>query len=141
VKTIKDIILRAFEQKKRRGYEHIFWAIDLHDTVIEGRYNRYNVGAGIYPYAKEVLHYLYNSKTHRTILWTSSHDDSINDILVKHQLNFHYINRNPECPSDKLCNFDDKFYFNILLDDKSGFDPITDWLVIKETLEELGEMK
>ena len=30
--------------------------------------------------------------------------------------------------------FEKKFYFNILLDDKAGFDPETDWSVIKEYL-------
>ena len=47
MKTIKDIILKAYEQRNRRGYAHIFWAIDLHDTVIEGKYNRFNVGAKV----------------------------------------------------------------------------------------------
>ena len=137
MKTIKDIIIRAINQKNERNYKHVYWAIDLHDTVIEGKYNRFNVGATVYPYVKEVLDYLYLSEDHRTILWTSSYEDSFNDILDKYKLNFHFFNGNPECPSTELCDFTDKFYFSIGLDDKFGFDPITDWLVIKETLEGL----
>jgi len=141
MKSIRDIIKHTFEQKEIRKWNKIYWAIDLHDTVIEGKYNRMNSGAMLYPVAKEVLDVLYKSNLHKTILWTSSHSDSINDILRRHDLKFHYINENPECKSTELCDFSQKFYFNILLDDKSGYVGATDWQEIKSTLIELGEWK
>ena len=45
-------------------------------------------------------------------------------------INFDYINENPEINSNKLSDFSKKFYFNIGLDDKCGFDAEQDWLDI-----------
>jgi hypothetical protein len=133
MKTLSELLEFTYEQKKKRNWNHIYWAIDLHDTVITGKYNKFNEGSIIYPYAKEVLDFLYQSNVHRTILWTSSFDDSVSNILGRFDLNFHYFNENPECPNTDICNFSEKFYFNILLDDKSGFDG-NDWKTIREFL-------
>jgi len=43
---------------------------------------------------------------------------------------FDYVNENPECPSTELADFSRKMYYNFLIDDKSGFDPETDWEII-----------
>lgn len=134
MKSISQLITHAFEQKIIRKWDKLYWAIDLHETVIEGKYNRFNEGANIFPDAKEVLDYLYHSKSHKTMLWTSSWNDAVDDILKRYDLKFHYFNENPECPSTDLCNFSKKPYFNIMLDDKGGFEPETDWLEIKNTL-------
>ena len=128
-----------YVQMKVRKWPNLFWCIDLHDAVITGKYNRYNNGAEVFPYAKETLDMLYRSKIHRTILWTSSHHDAIEKALKDHNLKFHYINENPECPNNEMCNFDKKFYFNFLIDDKSTFEGAKDWKEIYETLVELGE--
>jgi len=134
MKTISDIIKRVMVQKEVRKWDNLYWAIDLHDTVITGKYNKFNDGSELYPHAKEVLDYLYNSKVHRTILWTSSYEDAVSDILNRFDLKFHYFNINPECSNNQLCDFSKKFYFNILLDDKAGFDGTVDWLEIKKVL-------
>jgi hypothetical protein len=134
MKTWKKIIDDVFEQKKSRGWTKLYWAIDLHDTVITGKYNLHNTGSEIYPYAKEVLDFLYRSEIHRTILWTSSYQTSIDEVIRRFGLKFHYIGKNPECPNTDLCSFDGKFYFNFLLDDKAGFDPYSDWEEIYKSL-------
>jgi hypothetical protein len=131
---IPYIIENALEQKKVKKWDRLYWAIDLHDTVLSGTYNKFNVGAKLYPCAKEVLDFLYTHPEHQTILWTSSHDDAISDITSRFDLKFNYVNMNPECPSTELCNFHTKLYFNILLDDKAGFDGNTGWETIKQTL-------
>ena len=136
MKSIKDIIKHTFEQKEIRKWNKIYWAIDLHDTVITGKYNRFNEGAEIFAHAKEVLDYLYNSDVHQTILWTSSWNDACQDILKRYDLKFNYFNENPECKSTDMCDFNSKFYFNILLDDKSGWVGSTDWTELKNALEE-----
>ena len=133
MKNFKQILTYTYEQKKIRKWDKIYWAIDLHDTIIEGKYNKLSQGASIFHYAKETLDYLYNSEFHRTILWTSSYPEAVNDILKRFDLKFNYFNANPECPNNELCHFDNKFYFNLLLDDKSGFES-SDWKVIHETL-------
>ena len=133
MKTWSEIINKVKEQKIKRNWSKIYWAIDLHDSIISGEYNKFNKGSILYPYAKEVLDLLYNSTDNITILWTSSYDDAILDIITKFDLKFHYYNENPECSNNELCNFDQKFYFNLLLDDKSGFEP-KDWEEIYKAL-------
>jgi hypothetical protein len=76
------------------------------------------------------------------ILYTSSHRDSIDDILSwlkKQGIVFDYVNCNPECEDNGLCCFRDKFYFDVMLEDKAGFNGDSDWTGIKGTLMELGE--
>ena len=133
MKTWTQIIQHVQSQKVERKWEKLYWGIDLHDTIITGTYNRLNSGAVIYPYAKETLDYLYNSPDHYTILWTSSYMTSIQDVVQRFDLNFNAINCNSECPNTSLCDFQDKFYFNFLLDDKAGFDGAKDWREIYET--------
>lgn len=134
MKTWTQIIQHVQGQKVERKWEKLYWCIDLHDTIITGTYNRFNDGAVIYPYAKETLDYLFNSPDHYTILWTSSYMTSIQDVVQRFDLNFNGINCNPECPNTSLCDFQDKFYFNFLLDDKAGFDGTKDWCEIYEAL-------
>jgi hypothetical protein len=93
-----------------------------------------NEGATIFPYAKETLDYLYNSGDNIITLWSSSHYSSMIDVVDRFNLKFHYFNINPECPSNRLCDFQNKFYFNFLLDDKAGFDGNNDWHEIYEVL-------
>ncbi len=138
MKSFKDLIHHNYAQKLRRKWTCLYWAIDLHDTVIEGKYNKFNEGATLFPYAKETLDYLYSSNSHKTILWTSSHDEAIDEIIKRHDLKFHYRNDNPECPSTDMCNFGDKFYFNFLIDDKAGFES-HDWKIIYETILEIDK--
>ena len=127
MKTWTEIINHIQKQKIERKWQKLYWCIDLHDTIITGTYNRFNDGAIIYPYAKQTLDYLFNSPDHYTILWTSSYMTSIQDVVQRFDLNFNAINCNPECPNTQLCDFQAKFYFNLLLDDKAGFDGNNDW--------------
>jgi len=128
---LKRHILKVLEQKRRRpDWTHIFWAIDLHDTIITGKYNRNNEGATVYPYAQFCLAHLLQCQEHKSILWTSSHPDAIKGALERFDLAFHYINQNPDCPNTELCDFSHKFYFNVLLDDKAGFNGEEDWFTI-----------
>lgn len=138
-------IANAFEEKKKRGWDKIFWAFDLHQTIIEGKYNKYNVGAELYPGAQEVLQNLYARKDMVLILWTCSYPSAVKDILDRlkytYGIQFHYVNENLECPSTELCDFSRKFYFNILIEDKSGAEGPTCWREIKDELIRISEWK
>jgi hypothetical protein len=71
------------------------------------------------------------------ILFTSSHDEYVKeylDIFKQLGVYFKYHNENPECPSTDIGDFSRKFYFNVLLDDKAGFDPLNDWGKIRKLL-------
>jgi len=142
---IKNAIKTAFRKKKERGwgkYPRMFWAIDLHDVIIHGTYTLNNEGRELYPDGEEVLQWLTNRKDMCLILYTSSHNNSIVDILQwlnNHGIKFDYINENPDCSDTELCSFKDKFYFDIMLEDKAGFEGKTDWLEIKNALIEEKE--
>jgi 5'(3')-deoxyribonucleotidase len=142
---ISDAIKTAFEKKIRRGWDkwpHMYWAIDLHDVIIPGTYTRNNDGRQFYPNAEEVLQWLSSRQDMCIILYTSSHEDSISDIinwLADQHIVINYVNENPECKDTDLCSFSSKFYFDIMLEDKAGFMGMTDWRIIKDTLKELNE--
>jgi len=142
---IKDAVHNAFRKKNERGWDkwpRVYWAIDLHDVIIPGTYTRNNEGREFYPDGKDVLQWLTNRKDMCLILFTSSHNDSINDIrvwLADHGIRFDHVNENPECEDTNLCSFADKFYMDVLLEDKAGFNGNSGWVDIKNALKELGE--
>ncbi len=133
---------RAFRRRREKGWPYTYIAIDLHDCIIEGKYNRFNEGATFFPGALEVLGQWSKRPDIKLILWTSSYSDSIADILYRllsHGVSFDHINDNPMCVSDDLCDFSRKWYFDVLLDDKAGFSGATDWLLVKQELIRIGE--
>jgi hypothetical protein len=137
-------IEKAFQKKKVRGYEKIYIAIDLHDVIIEGKFSRLNEGREFYPLAKEILQLWTARKDIVLILWSSSHQDALDDITKwfdEHSIRFDYYNENPDFPSNELCDFSKKFAFDIFLEDKAGFEGATDWSLIKYELERIGELK
>jgi hypothetical protein len=144
---LSDAIKRAFEKKLVRGWEKwpkMYWAIDLHDVIIPGTYTKNNDRKVFYPYAKEVLCELSKRSDTCLILFTSSHESSIEDIikwLWNEQVVFSWVNQNPECKNTELCDFSRKMYFDIMLEDKAGFNGMEDWLTIKNTLISIGEWK
>jgi len=135
-------IVTAYQKFKVRKYEFIYWSIDLHSTIITGTYDLNNEGSEFYPWGIEVLQNLTKNPKMKLILWTSSHYQPIQDFLRRvdpYSIYFDYINENPECIETKLCDFNEKFFFDILIDDKAGFDPSKDWGFIRDTLKEIGE--
>lgn len=137
-------IERAFSDKKKKNWSKLFWCIDVHDVILEGKYNLMNEGASFMPNALKVLKNLSGRGDMVLILWTSSHDAPIKEVqdsLKTNGVKFDYVNENPECPGTALCDFSKKFYFNVLLDDKAGFVGETDWLLIEQELRRIGEWK
>lgn len=131
-------IERALQQKRERLWDKIYVLVDAHGTLIKPYHNCIE----FYPIAPEVMMWFNNRRDFSTILWTSSHPNEIAAITAmagKIGFGFNFINENPrEANSERAC-FERKFYFNILLDDKAGFEPETDWELIKLELLRLGE--
>lgn len=131
---------KAFKRMKERSYPKLYWAIDLHDVIIEGKFSKWNEGRAFYPDAHEVLKFLSDHNQMVIILYSASQRDSLDDIikwLLEHGIKVDYVNDNPDMPTGHLCDFSKKFAFDILLEDKAGFVGETDWTIIKDKLKEL----
>ena len=137
-------IERSFKQKRERNWEKTWWFIDLHDTICKADYRRKGKRT-FHRGAKEVLQFLSKRKDIVLVLFSCSHRDSIKDALTwleRNKIHFDHVNENPDIGSDKLCNFSKKPYFNVMLDDKAGFEGKTDWVLVKaELVNEFGSIK
>ena len=139
-------IRKTFQMKEARGWNEIYFCIDLHGTIIPSgeSVTDSNDEKIFYPYAKEVLKYLSDRKDIKIILWTSTPPMRIMNVLkwfMDNEIYFDGVNSNRYAANTPRSNFDEKFYFNVLLDDRAGFDPETDWKAIKDELIAIGEWK
>lgn len=127
----------AYKKMDERHWEKIYVAIDIHDTIFKGCYEKKETYKWL-GRAKQALQKLSDNPKTCLILWSSVYACKLNDYIdffKKNGIIFEYINENPECESDVLACFDTKFYFNVLLDDKAGFHPRTDWKAIEKFLD------
>lgn len=135
-------IENAFKLKKERGWDTIYWMIDLHNTVFPGKYES-DQEFSVYPNCLKVLKYISNRNDMKIIVWTSSyakHYDAVKDYFRhKSGIIFDYHNENPECGNTEYADFSTKPYFNILIDDKAGFCGESDWFLIEDELKRIGE--
>lgn len=129
-------IQNAYNIAEKRKWDKIYWAIDLHGTILPPTWSIKN-NLIFYPYAKETLQLLSSKTGCILILFTCSHAYKIYEyckFFYNNNIIFKYINNNPEVISNEYGNYTNKFYFNILLDDKAGFDPNKDWIKIFKLL-------
>jgi hypothetical protein len=126
---------RAFE---KRWYE-TYWAFDLHGTIIKPTYKDPSWPAEYYPDAKKTLQILTKRPDVKMILWTSSFPHEIKQYVSQFEvdeIHFDAINQNPGI-SSKNGNFgyyEEKFYFNVLFEDKAGFNPYKEWKQVYDFL-------
>lgn len=129
---ITRAIRRAYDVARVRNWDKVYWAIDLHETCI-----RSNYGKGSYEflgdYVVRALQKISERPETVIILWSSVHADEEADIIeffANNGIRVSYFNHNPEVSNTAHGNFDTKFYFSILLDDKAGFNYELDWFKI-----------
>ena len=130
----------AFKRAQAKHWDYIYVLVDVHGTIFTPSYlneEKYE----FYPYAKEVLQILSKDPKIKLILWTSSSEYAIFDykiVFERNNIKFDYVNCNPEVerqPTDpKTLDLSSKYYFNVGIDDKFGFEPETDWKTIYEYL-------
>lgn len=135
--SLKKAIKKEFKKMESRGWDKIFWMVDFHDTIMPGSYTKDDGDVDFYPHATDVLKTLTDRKDICLILWTSSYEDYLEKHITRMKdmgIKFEYFNENPQCESDDLCDFSGKFYFNVVLEDKAGFDGTEDWKMIKKLL-------
>jgi hypothetical protein len=124
---ISKAIIKAYQEMYQRKWTALYFAIDLHGTIIE-RYTGDDIKA--YAGAEEALRMISSIPEIVTILFTSTSEKSLrpfDEWALDRLIFFKYLNENPECSSNKTGDFSKKFYFNVLLDDRAGFDPEVDW--------------
>ncbi len=131
-------IENTFKLKAERKWDTVYVVVDFHGTMIKPFHDKFVFYSG----AVEVLRWFTWRKDVKLILWTSSHMKEIADFCFfadQQGIRFDFVNGNPSEANTVRANFDKKFYFNILLDDKAGFDPETDWGKVRDTLITIGE--
>ncbi|MCI5055455.1 MAG: hypothetical protein MRY83_05055 [Flavobacteriales bacterium] len=139
IKAIKN----AFNMAIDRGWNKIFWAVDIHQTVIIPNYSAAQIPTEFYPKAKEVLQEISKRPDITMIMYTCSHPHEIKqyiDYFNQNEILFSHVNENPEVKNAAYGCYDKKPYFNVLLEDKAGFDPLTDWLAIQKLMRSIPHL-
>ncbi len=133
---ITRAISRAYQILHERNWDTVYWAVDLHGTVLKSNYEN-----GGYEFinsaARTALAYISKLPESKIILWSSLHNeewDKVVQFLTEAGITVHYCNENPEVPNTSTGNFDSKFYFSVLVDDKAGFSP-NDWHEVAKVVE------
>jgi hypothetical protein len=134
---ISVAIKNAFKKAEQRNWDKTYWAIDIHETMIRPNWSAANIPTDFYPKAKETLQYISSRKDIVIILYTCSHPHEVEQYLVffkENGIRIDYVNSNPEVANGNYGYYDNKPYFNVLLEDKAGFDPDYDWDEVYNTL-------
>ncbi len=140
--ALMNFISHAFHKVNAKGWPFVYFAIDVHDTIFKGTYKKNNEGKVFYPWAKEVLQNLSENPKVKLIIYTSSHVGPAQDVirwLAEHDIKIFALNENPDHKGTELCDFSRKFYFDILFEDKGGFEGWHDWFKIMKELQRIGE--
>lgn len=130
--SIIKAIDKAYRFLEERNWNTIYWAIDLHDTCIVSNYKN-NKFSWINEDVLKTLTLIRYLPETKIIIWSSCHVPTkiaVSNFFKNHNIFFDYFNCNPEIKSTPIADFEEKFYFSILIDDKTGFDPNTDWKII-----------
>lgn len=132
---------KMFKHAEEREWFETYFLIDIHGCISKPDYQLSIKEKKIdfYPYAKEVLQLMTERKDIIMILYTSSHPDEVaayQKQFEENNIHFKYVNENPEVSNAKgnFGYYYAKPYCNVLLDDKAGFHPYTDWKAIYEYL-------
>lgn len=136
---ITKAIRNAFRQLEEKNWDKTYWAFDIHETMIKPNWSEKEIPTEFYPMAKETMNLISERSDIVRILYTCSHPKEIDNYLDYFKSNgiyFDYVNKNPEVINKKYGFYDHKPYFNVLFEDKSGFDPYEDWHKVYHLLSE-----
>lgn len=134
---ITRAIENCFRLVAEKGWYETYWAFDIHGTILRPTYQSGKISTEFYPGALEVMQLLSRRTDIVRILYTCSHPHEIVQYIAyfkEHGIHFHFVNENPSVACGAYGFYEDKFYFNVLMDDKAGFDGETDWLAIAALL-------
>lgn len=126
--SLLKAIDRAYRVSQERGWQRIYWSLDLHGTVLHGNYQQ-NTYEWIHPDIPGILKQLSDFDETYFILWSSLQPEEIPAVVqffADAGIKVLSVNTNPLEANTKTGYFDAKFYTSIIVDDKAGFDP-ADW--------------
>lgn len=134
---ITKAITNCLQIARIKGWAKTYWAFDVHGTMLYPTFQSGVISTRFYPYVKEVMQLLNQRSDIVLILYTCSYPHEIVEYLKyfeEHGIHFEYVNENPDVCAGAYGHYDRKFYFNILFEDKAGFDPLTDWKLVYDLL-------
>lgn len=134
---ITRAIANCVSNARLKNWHKTYWAFDIHGTVLKPTYQSGVESTEFYPYAKEALQLISRQRNIVRILYTCSFPQEIAGYLryfERHGIHFDYVNENPDICAGAYGHYEDKFYFNVLFEDKAGFDPSTDWKEVYQLL-------
>lgn len=132
---ISDAVKQAYLCAKERGWDKIYIAVDIHNTIADSNYK--NTMPDILDEAKDAI-----SKINKffpeivLILWSSCYEKDYEKYMTyfhNNGMSFAYFNENPEVKNSETGDFSIKFYFNVLVEDKAGFVK-SDWKYLLESI-------
>lgn len=135
---ITHAIETCLRKAKQKHWDKTYWCFDIHGTILKPNYKRDEISTEFYPGALEVLQRLSKRKDIVCILYTCSYPHEIQQyqaLFEQYHIYFKYVNQNPEVTDGGYGYYQDKFYFNVLFDDKAGFDGERDWFKVAKVLE------
>ena len=122
-------IEKVFNGLNNGSFKCIYIMVDVHNTILKPTFDKKETFE-YFPYAKETLQLLSEKENIKLIMWTSSYDEKIQMYLKHFEENgiiFNFVNENNEYGNVSFACFDTKFYYDIGIDDKFGFDAENDW--------------
>jgi hypothetical protein len=137
---------KMFKHATKHKWYHTYWFIDLHGVISKPDYRKISKTIDYYPDAKKTLKYITEHRPDIVlILFTSSYPEEIEkyvNIMKQDGIVFKYVNENPEINdgNGSFGCYDKKPYYNVLLDDKAGFNPYENWSEIYKYLSETTYM-
>ena len=126
----------AFKDAIRKKYDCIYIFVDLHSTLVEPNYSHTELPTTLYPEALATMQMLSQRKDCKLILYSCSYAKDLVGYFNYFStlgIHFNYINENPEVTNSTYGSYDQKPFYNILLDDKAGFNPYKDWKLISDS--------
>ncbi len=126
-------------ETKYKETDYMYVAVDIHETILKPTHS-IEMSTEFYKFAKRTLQFMSAHKRIKLIIYTSTLPDTTlkyHEFFKTHGINFDFINGNNEIPSPHYADFSLKFFFNVLIEDKTGFDAENDWLPLYKYFFEL----
>ena len=131
-------IRTAARKANERKWEKIYVAVDWHDVICPSNYDE----AGAFNLFQEAIPALQDASANKAIcliLFSSSYKEIADEFIKyckdEYGIIFEYFNCNPEVSNTDYGDFTSKFYYDVILEDKAGFDPEEDWNIFAKMIE------